>query len=271
MGKGFEFTQENRTEEAAKEFQAALALDPTLVRARYQLAVCYFVLHKWTEARKEFEQSDQQTGGEAHIVYYLARLDYMEGKVEAAIIRLKNIVSDPPFPDTAYYLGAAYLKKGNSELAEEWLKKAAGLTPNDFRVPDHLARVYLKLGRRTEADEQFRLSASLREHYDKGARQGVDCNQTLATRPLAEALTTCQQLFDPGDPDELLFLAIIYGNHELYKESLQPLKQAERLDPASFEVQHNLGLSFFRLGLYADARGPLENRVRTLADLGAAG
>ena len=44
IGKGYELVQNDRYAEAAKEFRAALALDPGAIQARYQLAVCLFAL-----------------------------------------------------------------------------------------------------------------------------------------------------------------------------------------------------------------------------------
>ncbi len=266
VGKGYELVQDSRYQDASLEFQAALALNPTLVRVRYQLAVCYFALQQWKKARQEFERLRLETAGDPSVIYHLARLDLLEENFDSAVTRLKSVASNPPFPDTAYYLGSAYLKKGKLEAAEKWLKKAAELMPHDFRVPDHVARVYMKAGRRSEAEQQFALSASLRERYNEASHEGIDCVHELTTRPLAEARTTCQKLFDPSDPDKLVTLGMIYGKTEHYAESLEPFEQAARLDPDSFEIQYNLGLSYFRLKRYADARRPLEKAVALRPD-----
>ncbi len=266
VGKGYELIQNNRFEEAAGEFQAALALDPNLAPARYQLAVCYFGLHQLQKARQEFVRLEHEAGHDSGVVYYLGRLDLLEEKADAAISRLEIVAADPPFPDTAYYLGSAYLKKEKLDVAEKWLKKAAELDPRDFRVPDHLARVYMKAGRRAEAERQFALSASLREHYNEASKQSIACVQALDSQPLTEARSSCQKLFDPNDPDKLVTLGMIYGNHADYADSLAPFEGAARLDPESFEIQHNLGLSYFRLKRYSEARQPLEKAVALRPD-----
>lgn len=266
IGRGYEYVQNNQFQNAVVELQAALALDPTLVRVRYQLAVSYFALQQFKESRQEFERLRRETAADPSVIYYLGRLDLMEEKIDSAILHLERVAPDPPFPDTAYYLGSAYLKKERTELAEKWLKKAAELAPRDFRIPDRLARVYVKTGRRSEAEQQFDLSASLRQHYNDAARQGLDCTQALTTQPLEEARVTCRKLFDPTDPDKLSTLGMIYGKHEHYAESIEPFEQAARLDPDSFETQHNLGLSYFRLRQYQEARLPLEKAVALRPD-----
>jgi tetratricopeptide (TPR) repeat protein len=266
VGRGYEHVQNSQFQEAAQEFQAALAQDPHLVRVRYQLAVCYFALQQYKESRQEFERLRRETAADPGVIYYLARLDILEENHDSAVSLLEGVVSDPPFPDTAYYLGAAYLKIGKLEAAEKWLKRAAEQAPRDFRVPDRLARLYMKAGRRSEAEQQFTLSTSLRQHYNEGSRQGINCVQDLTTRPLEEARVTCRKLFNPTDPDKLTTLGMIYGKHGYYTDSLEPFEQAARLDPDSFEIQHNLGLSYFRLKRYAQARAPLEKAVALRPD-----
>jgi len=151
IGRGYEYVQNNQFQNAVVELQAALALDPTLVRVRYQLAVSYFALQQFKESRQEFERLRRETAADPSVIYYLGRLDLMEERIGSAILHLERVAPDPPFPDTAYYLGSAYLKKERNELAEKWLKKAAELAPRDFGIPDRLARVYVKTSRRLEA------------------------------------------------------------------------------------------------------------------------
>jgi tetratricopeptide (TPR) repeat protein len=266
VGKGYEFVQKGQFEEAAQEFQRALELNPSLTRIRYQLAVSRFALQQWPESRQEFERLQRAGMNDPAVVYYLGRLDLQEEDLEGAIRRLQKIVADPPFPDASYYLGAAYLKKGNLSDAEKWLKRAVELNPHDFRAPERLGRVYLKAGQRAEAEEQFAASSARRQHYNDAARQGVDCVRELTTRPLEQARETCQALFDSSDPDKLTTLGMIYGEQGYYAESLKPFEKAATLDPDSFETNYNLGLSHFRLKQYAEARPWLVKAVELRPD-----
>ena len=261
VGKGYEFVQNRKFQQAVEEFQKALDLDPGLTRVRYQLGVSYFALQQWPESRREFERLSRETHNDSAVVYYLARLDLQEDKLEGAINQLKKIAADPPFPDTSYYLGSAYLKEGQLAEAETWLKKASESNPRDFRPPEHLARVYLRAGRRAEAEQQFTVSSERRQHYNDAARQAVDCVQELTKQPLEEARAVCRALFDPGDPDKLTTLGMIYGEQGYFQESLEPFEKAALLDPDSFETSYNLGLSYFRLKQYVEAQRWLAKAV----------
>jgi Flp pilus assembly protein TadD len=143
---------------------------------------------------------------------------------------------------------------------------AAELDPRDFRVPDHLARIYHLRGRRTQAETEYARSAALREHYNETTRQAVNCRHALESGTLREARPACQELFDAADPDKLVTLGMLYGQHGDYADAVAPLVRAARLDTESSEIQHNLGLTYFRLKQYALARAPLERAVNLRPD-----
>ena len=266
LGKGYDLVKDERYREAALEFQAALALDPSHVRARYQLAVCWFAMLELKKARSEFERVRQEAGEDEQVVYYLGRIDLMDGNTESAIRRLRSIASRPPFSDTAYYLGSAYLRKGNLPEAEKWLQAAVVAGGRDYRVHDHLARVYQKQGRRAKAEDEYNLSSQLRASVDAASSVAVACGRELETGGLTEARETCRRLLDSRDPDKLATLGLLYGQHGFFEEALEPLEQAARLDPDSSEIQHDLGLTYFRLRRYKEARAPLEKAVELRPD-----
>jgi tetratricopeptide (TPR) repeat protein len=266
LGKGYDLIKDERYGEAAVEFQAVLALDPTHVRARYQLAVCWFAMLELQKARIEFERVRKESGEDAQVVYYLGRIDLMEGNTESSVRRLRRIASRPPFGDTAYYLGSAYLQKGNLPEAEKWLQAALVADERDFRIHDHLARVYQKQGRHAKAEDEYRLSSQLRASVDVASSVAVACGHELDTRGLIDARETCRRLLDPRDPDKLTTLGLLYGRHGFFEEALEPLEQAARLDPDSSEIQHDLGLTYFRLRRFKEARAPLEKAVELRPD-----
>jgi tetratricopeptide (TPR) repeat protein len=261
IGRGYELLQKTDYQGAAREFETALASNPLLANVRFQLAVCYFALHRGDDTRRELELVRHETGDDPAVLYYLARLDLQEENAAPAVPLLERIASDPPFPDAPYYLGTAYLKLGNLSAAEKWLKKAESAIPRDWRVPDRLARVYIKAQRRAEAEKEFAASAALRQAVDEASQQGIECVQSLETRPIEEARASCQKLFDPQDPDKLTTLGLIYGKQGLHADALKAFLQAARLDPESFDIQYDLGLSYFRLRRYGEAKKPLERAV----------
>jgi Flp pilus assembly protein TadD len=267
VGKGYELEKDERFTNAAAEFEAALALDPSLPRARYQLGVCYFALGRDDDARLEFLQLESVAHDDPSVIYFLGRLDLADRDFDAAIRRLSRIVEQPPFPDTAYYLGSAYLEQGDLVKAERWLKAAERANQQDFRIPDHLGRVYQREGRARDATQAYTRAAGLRQQYNQAAADGMACSRDLESESArGETTEACDKLFQPNDPDRLSFLGMIYGRHGRYAEAASPLERAAELDPDSYEIDHNLGLTYFRLERYREALAPLERAVTLRPD-----
>ena len=266
IGKGYELEQNDRYAEAAQEFRAALALDPSALNARYQLAICLFALGERDGSRKEFERLRAETKDDPNVAYYLARIDLLAGDAAGAIRRLAPLMSHPPFADASFYLGSAYLTNGDLEHAIQWLRTAAQADPHDFRSHYRLARALQQRGLHTEAEREYALSTEMREHYNETARQSVACVQAMRAASGSGVRDICNHLFDPNDPDKLTTLGMLYGENGKYQEAIDPLARAAQLDPESFEVYHNLGLTYFRLKRFAEARGPLEKAVSLRPD-----
>jgi tetratricopeptide (TPR) repeat protein len=261
VGRGYEDVQNQRFQEAMGEFQTALALNPGLVRVRYELAVCFFALRQFSQSRSELKQVLGKEPGNRNAIYYLGRLDLMEEDLDSAISMLAGVASQPPFPDSAFYLGLAYLKKGEFELAKKWLSTAAEIRPHDFRVEEQLARVYQKEGRRDEAEKLYALSAQQWQALRDSRDQAIECDHALNTQALENAQKVCDKLFDLTDPDKLTTLGELYGRQGYYTQALKPLEIVASFSPDSFDLQYNLGLTYFHLKRYAEARAPLERAV----------
>lgn len=266
LGKGFQLLEDDRYQEAAREFQEALSVAPQMTRARYQLAICLFALGERERARAEFERVDRERGGDPQAAYFLGRIDLAGGANQRSIAHLRPIASSPPFPDTAFYLGCAYLALRDTAAAIHWLKEAEATNPRDFRVHYRLARAYQAAAQKEDAEREYLLSTQAREHYDEAARDYTLCEKALETQNAGDAHTVCDRIFDRNDPDKLTLLGMVYGRHGRYEDSLPPLQAAARLDPDSFEIFHNLGVSYFRLRRYSDAEAQLSRSIALRPD-----
>jgi tetratricopeptide (TPR) repeat protein len=268
MGKGYEALKQDQYELAATEFRAALQLDPSLVlRAQFPLAVALFEEHKSTEARTEFEAVRRQVGEHPNVLYYLGRLDVDDHKFASAISNLSKAAVHPPFPDTAYYLGYAYLQKGELVSAEKWLKEAAEQNPRDARIPYQLGVVYRRQGKSDQAEKAMALSKELRQRDNTDSRLRLQCGEKLDAGPREEARTLCQQLYDPNNVDKLTELGTIYGRHGDLEDALKPLERAAELAPQSPQTQYNLALVYFQLNQPEAARAPLARALQHWPDL----
>jgi tetratricopeptide (TPR) repeat protein len=268
LGKGYEALKQEQYLIAEKEFRAALAIDPKLVmRARFPLAVALFEQHKSAESRREFGAVRRAVGDQPGILYYLGRLDLEDRNYKGAIEFLNKASLRPPFPDTAFYLGVAYLKQGSSSDAEKWLKKAAEMDPDDSRAEYELATLYRKEGRQEEADQAFQRSRAKKAGSDKQSQLKFECGKELDRGLSEKATEICDQLYDPNDAEKLAALGILYGQHGHLEMALKPLQRAAELAPQSPQMQYNLAFTYFQMKRFQEARGPLEGAVERWPDL----
>jgi Tfp pilus assembly protein PilF len=268
LGNGYEALRQESYEVAEKEFRAALAIDPGLVmRAQFPLAVALFEQHKSVESRHEFEAVRSAAGEQLGVFYYLGRLDLEERKYNGAVANLNKASAHPPFPDTAFYLGLAYLKQGSNSDAEKWLKKAIELNPDDSRAEYELATLYRKEGRQEEAQQSFRRAREIKARSDKQSQLRFECGRELDSGPSEKSTSLCDQLYDPNDAEKLTALGVLYGQHGELDKALKPFQRAAELAPQSPQMQYNLAFTYYQLKRFEDARGPLEGAVRRWPDL----
>jgi tetratricopeptide (TPR) repeat protein len=268
LGRAYFALKEDRYEIAAAEFRAALKLDPKLtLRARFPLAVALFELKKPEEARSEFEAVRREVGDHPNILYYLGRLDLDELHYENAILSLNQAIANPPFPDTAYYLGFAYFKHGDLAAAEKWLKEAAQSIPHDARVQYQLGLVYRKQGREQETKEAMARSGEQRQRDSSESQLRNECAQKLDQAPREEAHAVCERLYDASDADKLTQLGTIYGQHGDVEAAVKPLRRAAELAPHSPQMQYNLALAYYQLNQFEEARTPLSAAVTRWPDI----
>ena len=261
LSRGVQFMQDQLFEAAASEFEQTLALNAKDPKAHLQFAVCLLSLGRNDEARRQFEQVRQLTGESRYVTYYLGRLDVLSNDYASAIKRLGSVAEDPPFPDTAFHLGVAYISSGDVAGGTKWLERAVKLLPRDYRVHYRLARAYSSAEREREAAREYDLYTQLRDEHKNTEKEVRACTGALRTEPLATAREVCHRIYDPNDPDKLTLLGQLFGDAGAFAEALDPLTRAVQLDPNSFEAWHNLGVSYFRLNRYKEARAPLEMAV----------
>jgi len=268
LGRGYEAMRNERYGEAIQEFRAALALDSTLVmRARFPLAVALFEQRNYPASRAEFEKVRQEEGEKPGLFYYLGRIDQEEHDYKRAIANLSKAATAPPFPDTFFYLGLAYLKDADEPNAEKWLKEAIRVNPNDSRALYQLATLYRKQGRTEEANETFGRTREKKAESDKLTQLKVECGQELAHGLTEKARSLCEQLDDTNDAEKLTALGILYGERGFLEEALEPLRRAAELSPRSPLMQYNLAYTYFQLGRFREARSPLEAATHRWPDL----
>jgi tetratricopeptide (TPR) repeat protein len=267
LGRGYEALRQERYGDAENEFTAALAIDPSLtMRAQFPLAVSLFEQHKYPEARGALDAVRRVEGERPGVLYYLGRMDLEERNYHQAVQNLSRASAHPPFPDTAFYLGLAYLDEGSETEAEQWLKRAMEVNAADSRAEYELAKLYRKQGREKEAQLAFERSRAIKAQSDKLSQLKWACGQELDRGP-AGAAPSCEELNDPNNAESLTALGILYGQHGQLILSLEPFKRAVELSPEVPQMRYNLAFTYFRLERFAEARESLQAAAEKWPDV----
>ena len=119
----------------------------------YKRGSSYERMEKYNLADKDLLKSIKISSGDPYTLNYLA-YSWLERnhKIDEAFKMLEkaynNTENDPYITDS---IGWAYYKIENYELAEEYLKKAVQLMPDDPIVNDHYGDVLWQLNRKLQA------------------------------------------------------------------------------------------------------------------------
>ena len=253
MGKAVRLMQDRQYSEAAAEFERALAIDPKDDTVRIEYATCLFAAERNEDARKQFEIETQRLGERPGLDYYLGQLDLRANDFGAAIRKLAPLESNAGLPKASFYLGLAYQSLRQEARALECLERAAKSEPRDPEVHYRLARSYTMAGRTEEAAREYKLYRDCRETQRLAEQEGRECMDALRTQPIAQARAICQRIADPGDARRLILLGQLYVQNGAFSDAVDPLEQAVKLEPASFEAWQNLGLSLVQLKRYREA------------------
>src|SRR5882724_6410826 len=247
LGSGNQLMHLERYAEAADEFQKALRGDRMLTQARDQLAVCYFELRDYAQARPLLQQMLRDKSSAGVAAYYLGRIDLVDRDFDSAIRRLRSIPRENPVRDELYYLGSAYFKQEKYAESIRALQQAAVENPRDSRVHHLLARAYQKSGQASEAEKEFAETRRLHDYYLEGSAAIARCRSQLAQDNPAAAWAMCRPLTETDDVDKIAAIGILFGQAKQYRPALEAWQKAVALDPDSSEIQYNFALTCFHL------------------------
>jgi TolB-like protein/Flp pilus assembly protein TadD len=156
--RAFALTQIGRFDEAAAEFQTAIALDPSLFEARYFYGRHCFQQGRMAEAARWFEDAARvQENFEAR--FFAAQAFEAEGRSDAAaaayrralVVAEQHLELRPDDPRAATMRAVSLCRLGESAEGLAWARRALEIDPADAGVRYNVACLYALDGKRDEA------------------------------------------------------------------------------------------------------------------------
>lgn len=162
------FSQDKLTE-AGKEYEAALEnasrLEPENAAIYKRLGLLYLQQKNYAAAEKTYRLLLELSAEDAESRFFLSNVLDEQKRREEAVEQLKKVIeSDPAYHQALNYLGYVYVEDNrNLAEAEELIKRALAIEPDNGAYIDSLGWLFFKKGKYKEALAQLTRAASLLE------------------------------------------------------------------------------------------------------------
>ena len=163
---GSSLALQERNEEAAKQFEATLAIDPGDFQARRNLGLALYHMGRIDEALAEYRSIAQPNPDSAPLHYDMALALDRAGRTDEAIGEYgKALAIDPADPEARNNLGSALYRKDRVADAAIQYGIALALKPDSAQIHFNLGMAVARMGGREKAAAQYREAIRLDPGY----------------------------------------------------------------------------------------------------------
>lgn len=243
-------------QEAAEQFQKALAREPTNDSAYVGLGAAYEGLGRLMDAEKTYWQAISLRPQYAAGYNWLGAFYLRHARYADAVQAFSQVVRISPDSYIGYSnLGGAYVETGNYERAAPFLSHSIAIQPSYFAY-SNLGTACFFEGRFEEAVRSFEGALKLDDrHYDVWGNLGDAYYWSPGRRDSAAAayrraidLATKQFEVNPSDAVLLSYLAQYRAMLGEKQMALDGIGRALRLDPKSADVAFTAAIVYNQIG-----------------------
>jgi len=230
---GIALSKVGLVQQATREFEQTLRLDPSLAGARNNLGIALEHEGRLPEAIEQYQQAIQTAPTFADAQYNLGGALIRQGRVEEAITHFEQAVRLKPDDAVARYnLGIALVRVGRLPEAVRQYEEAVRLKPDDAEAHNNLGSALARLGRLQEAIRHWEEALRLKPDYAKAHYNlGVALEQAGRTQ-----------------------------------EAIRHWEQALQIAPDMAEAHYNLGVALEQTGKVEDAIRHYEQVLKLTPD-----
>jgi tetratricopeptide (TPR) repeat protein len=266
-GMGSIYTQERRYEDAAKEFQEALRLNPQddatlasyirvlLMQAKFDAALPYADEY-WRAHPNDFDA-----------YYLLGVVDRELGKyAEAKALLVQAVKINPEHYAARYNLGLVCAKTGKAAAARTQLEKAIQLDPSSAEAHFQLAAVLRSLSLQDEARAQLSLYQNLmaeRDQRDVAAARANEARASLKKGDTQRAADLYREAIEKDSNNSHLYydFALALERNGDRAGEREAILRAVALDPKFAAAHNQLGLVLLQEGQTAEGEKELKSAI----------
>ena len=257
------FGLEKKNTEAARSFNAALALDPKALDAVVGLIGVDLATGNAASAITRAEMLLQARPGDPSARILAARAYYAGKQLPKCEELLKAVVQENAANTSAVALLAdLYMKQGRLDESLKRYEALAALDPKSVAAQTMMGMILQTQKRLPESKKAYERALEISPDAVIAAnnlawiladeRQDLDRALTLAKRAAA---------VKPDDPQILDTIGWIYYQKQLPSLAVAPFERAVSIDPKNAELQYHLGMAYAATGDNAKARTHLQRAL----------
>jgi tetratricopeptide (TPR) repeat protein len=181
-------------DDAIREFQRALSLDPKVPNGHYFLGLTYLMQNEWVltpEARRQFLEQLRIDPGNFYANYLLGYLAFSSNQPQEADHYLGEAARLNPSSSQAWlYLGLNAYRRKENQRAERLFRKAIALAEpdgtdahNDIRKAyTSLGRILIASGRSTEGKQYFEKARAIQQNIIADNQEESGMGESVGSR-----------------------------------------------------------------------------------------
>nr|WP_158941672.1 tetratricopeptide repeat protein [Granulicella sp. S190] len=163
-----------RTADAIEQFRETERIAPHEPQVHFGLGYLLWKQLRFEEAEKEFDLELLENPDQTQALAYLGDIAMKHNDRDTAISYLKRAIAQPGATRVAYLdLGTLQADLEQNEEAKANFLKAIQLDPENTDAHWRLARLYLAMGSRSEAQAEFAITSKLQQKERVKATQGM--------------------------------------------------------------------------------------------------
>ncbi|MGI9070590.1 MAG: tetratricopeptide repeat protein [Bryobacteraceae bacterium] len=221
----------------------------------------YFEQQNWAKSEAAARAALQLNPKMVEALVILALVETNRSQLEKAEEHLRDAASlRPNEPRILSYLGSTYLREKKYRKAAVAFEKVLRMDTQNAVATYNLGLIALAERKPLDAIGYFR-RASDRNPSDIAARMGVlESQLVLNDRAAEETARMLDSLIPAGDPDRLRLAAMLtsYGDFQAVLPIMEKLRAA---NPRAYDVNYNLALAYYRTAHYAEAEQTASNLI----------
>jgi tetratricopeptide (TPR) repeat protein len=274
---GYQAELAQNSDQALKEYQAALKADPTALSVKARLATLHFSLGDMPNALRYAEEVADGKADDARMLTHMAGIIAQAGKGDKALSVLDRAIALEPDAGEAYFTkGLLLLNLKRPAEAEEAMRSGIARSPDNAVGHYHLGRILLETGKVDDAMASFERAITANSSFEPAylalasmheARHEKDKaiavlkkylqNVNPRNREIRHQLVRIyveakdyqgakkelEDLIadDPSDLDAQLRMALIHGEQKEYPQAIERLNAILKVRPAELKVRDYLG------------------------------